>query len=411
MSKSNIISGLDIGTTHIRVVVGQAIGEQLNVMAAAEVPADGVSKGVINSIEDAVSSVSLALEKAERLSGLPIESTFVAISGSHIISEDSHGVVAVGKADGEIKDDDVERVIEAAQAVASPPNYEILHVIPRSFSVDNQTSIKDPVGMTGVRLEVDAQIIQGLSTQVKNLTKCVYRTGVDIDDLVLGVLAGSEAVLTKRQKELGVALVNIGGATTSLAVFEEGDILHTKVLPVGGMHITNDIAIGLRTSVDVAEDIKLTYGNCDLAKIEKRKEIDLSEFSDVESGYVSLKQVTEIIQARVEEIFKMVEAELKKIDRSGMLPAGIVFTGGSAKLPGLIDFAKSYLKLPAGIGKNQSVSSAIDKINDVSFSTALGLVVWGQGVYVSQGSNSPFDKIKPDQMLTNVKKIFKKWIP
>ncbi len=411
MGKGNIISGLDIGTTHIRVVVGQAIGEQLNVMAAAEVPAEGVSKGVINSIEDAVSSVSLALEKAERLSGLPIESTFVAISGSHIISEDSHGVVAVGKADGEIRDDDVERVIEAAQAVASPPNYEILHVIPRSFSVDNQTGIKDPVGMTGVRLEVDAQIIQGLSTQVKNLTKCVYRTGVDIDDLVLGVLASSEAVLSKRQKELGVALVNIGGATTSLAVFEEGDILHTKVLPVGGMHITNDIAIGLRTSVDVAEDIKLTYGNCDLSKIEKRKEIDLSEFSEVESGYVSLKQVTEIIQARVEEIFKMVEAELKKIDRSGMLPAGIVFTGGSAKLPGLIDYAKNFLKLPAGLGKNQSVSSAIDKINDLSFSTALGLIVWGQGVYVSQGTSSPFEKIKPDQMLTNVKKIFKKWIP
>ncbi len=411
MSKNNIITGLDIGTTHIRVVVGQAVGEQLNVMAAAEVPAEGVSKGVINSIEDAVSSVSSALEKAERLSGLPIENTFVAISGSHIISEDSHGVVAVGKADGEIRDDDVERVIEAAQAVASPPNYEILHVIPRSFSVDNQTGIKDPVGMTGVRLEVDTQIIQGLSTQVKNLTKCVYRTGVDIDDLVLGVLAASEAVLSKRQKELGVALVNIGGATTSLAVFEEGDILHTKVLPVGGMHITNDIAIGLRTSVDVAEDIKLTYGNCDLAKIEKRKEIDLSEFSEVESGYVSLKQVTEIIQARVEEIFKMIETELKKIDRSGMLPAGIVFTGGSAKLPGLIDFAKNYLKLPAGLGKNQSVSSAIDKINDVSFSTALGLVVWGQGVYTAQGTTSPFEKIKPDQMFTNVKKIFKKWIP
>lgn len=411
MGKSNIISGLDIGTTYIRVVVGQSVGEQLNIMAAAEVPAEGVSKGVINSIEDAVSSVSLALEKAERLSGLPIESTFVAISGSHIISEDSHGVVAVGKADGEIRDDDVERVIEAAQAVASPPNYEILHVIPRSFSVDNQTGIKDPVGMTGVRLEVDAQIIQGLSTQVKNLTKCVYRTGVDIDDLVLGVLASSEAVLSKRQKELGVVLVNIGGATTSLAVFEEGDILHTKILPVGGMHITNDIAIGLRTSVDVAEEIKLNYGNCDLSKIEKRKEIDLSEFSEVESGYVSLKQVTEIIQARVEEIFKMIESELKKIDRAGMLPAGIVFTGGSAKLPGLIDFAKSYLKLPAGLGKNQSVSSAIDKINDVSFSTALGLVVWGQGVYSSQVTSSPFDKIKPVQMLTNVKKIFKKWIP
>jgi len=411
MGKENIISGLDIGTTHIRVVVGQTVGEQLNIMAAAEVPAEGVSKGVITSIEDAVSSVSLALEKAERLSGLPIESTFVAISGSHIISEDSHGVVAVGKADGEIKDDDVERVIEAAQAVASPPNYEILHVIPRSYSVDNQSGIKDPVGMTGVRLEVDAQIIQGLSTQVKNLTKCVYRTGVDIDDLVLGVLAASEAVLSKRQKELGVALVNIGGSTTSLAVFEEGDILHTKVLPVGGMHITNDIAIGLRTSVDVAEEIKLNYGQCDLTKIEKRKEIDLSEFSDVESGYVSLKQVTEIIQARVEEIFKMIEEELKKIDRAGMLPAGVVFTGGSARLPGIVDFAKNFLKLPAGLGKNQSVSSAIDKINDVSFSTALGLVVWGQNAFSSQNNISVLDKIKPSQIFGNVKKIFKKWIP
>ena len=256
MNREKIITGLDVGTTHIRVVVAQTSGENLNVMAATELPAEGVSKGVITSIEDAVSSVSGALEKAERLSGLPIESTFVAISGSHVISEDSHGVVAVGKADGEIREDDVERVIEAAQAVASPPNYEILHVIPRSFSVDNQTGIKDPVGMTGVRLEVDAQIIQGLTTQVKNLTKCIYRTGVEIEDLVLGVLAGSEAVLTKRQKELGVVLVNIGGSTTSLAIFEEGDILHTKVLPVGGMHITNDIAIGLRTSVDVAEEIK-----------------------------------------------------------------------------------------------------------------------------------------------------------
>jgi len=411
MNREKIITGLDVGTTYIRVVVAQTSGENLNVMAAAEMPAEGVSKGVITSIEDAVSSVSSALEKAERLSGLPIESTFVAISGSHVISEDSHGVVAVGKADGEIRDDDVERVIEAAQAVASPPNYEILHVIPRSFSVDNQTGIKDPVGMTGVRLEVDAQIIQGLSTQVKNLTKCVYRTGVDIEDLVLGVLAGSEAVLTKRQKELGVALVNIGGSTTSLAIFEEGDILHTKVLPVGGMHITNDIAIGLRTSVDVAEEIKITYGNCDVTKIEKRKEIDLSEFSEVESGYVSLKQVTDIIQARVEEIFTMVETELKKVERAGMLPAGIVFTGGGAKLPGLVDLAKNYLKLPAGIGRNQAVSSAIDKINDVSFSTALGLVVWGSQSFVGQTGGNRLENLKPKEMVANVKKIFKKWIP
>lgn len=411
MSKENIITGLDIGTTMIRVVVGQVNGDSLNIMAAVEIPAEGVSKGVVTSIEDAVSSVASSLEKAERLSGLPIENVYVGISGSHIISEDSNGVVAVSKADGEIKEDDVERVIEAAQAVATPPNYEILHVIPRSFTVDNQSSIKDPIGMTGVRLEVDAQIIQGLSTQVKNLTKCVYRTGVDIDDLVLGILAASESVLTKRQKELGVALINIGGSTTSLAVFEEGDILHTAILPIGSAHITNDIAIGLRTSVDVADDIKLTYGTCDINNIGKKKEIDLSEFSDVEEGKVSMKQVTEIIEARVEEIFNLVNEELEKIERIGLLPAGIVFTGGGSKLPGIIEYAKKQLKLPASLGTNQIVVSAIDKINDLSFSTALGLVVWGHQAQTSKDSNSLVSNIMPTKIFNQVKIIIKKWIP
>lgn len=411
MSRDHVITGLDIGTTMIRVVVGQVNGRNLNIMAAVEIPAEGVSKGVITSIEDAVSSLASTLEKAERLSGLPIENTYVAISGAHIISEDSHGVVAVGKADGEIREDDVERVIEAAQAVASPPNYEILHVIPRSFTVDNQAGIKDPVGMSGVRLEVDTQIIQGLSTQVKNLTKCVYRTGVDIDDLVFGILAASEAVLTKRQKELGVVLVNIGGATTSLAVFEEGDILHTAVLPVGSVHITNDIAIGLRTSVDVAEEIKLTYGNCDLAKVDKKKEVELSEFSDIESGRVSLKQVADIIEARVEEIFSMIDGELKKIERSGLLPAGVVFTGGGAKIPGLVDYAKRQLQLPASLGQNQATVSVIDKIKDISFSTALGLVVWGWQSQGAEESQTFLKNIIPSKVFSQAKNLLKKWIP
>ncbi len=411
MPKENIITGLDIGTTMIRVVVGQVNGDSLNIMAAVETPAEGVSKGVVTSIEDAVSSVASSLEKAERLSGLPIENVYVGISGSHIISEDSNGVVAVSKADGEIKEDDVERVIEAAQAVATPPNYEILHVIPRSFTVDNQSAIKDPIGMTGVRLEVDAQIIQGLSTQVKNLTKCVYRTGVDIDDLVLGILSASESVLTKRQKELGAALINIGGSTTSLAVFEEGDILHTAILPIGSTHITNDIAIGLRTSVDVADDIKLTYGTCDITAIEKKKEIDLSEFSDVENGRVSMKQVAEIIEARVEEIFNLINDELGKIERIGLLPAGIVFTGGGSKLPGIVEYAKKQLKLPASLGQSQVVISAIDKINDLSFSTALGLVVWGYQAQASKDSGSLMKNIVPSKMFNQVKNVVKKWIP
>ncbi len=412
MSKDFIITGLDVGTTAIRIVVAQVNDDNLNIMAAVDSPAEGVSKGVITSIEDAVSSISQTLEKAERLSGFPIESVFVSVSGSHIISQDSRGVVAVAKADGEIREDDMERVIEAAQAVASPPNYEIIHVIPRSFVVDNQPGIKDPIGMTGVRLEVDAQIIQGLSTQINNLTKCIYRTGVDIEDLVLGILAASEAVLDKRQKELGSVLVNIGGSTTSLAVFEEGDILHAAVIPVGSSHITNDIAIGLRISVDVAEQLKINYGSCDLSTVNKKQEIDLSEFSEIESGKISRKQIVDIINARVEEIFSLVDEELKKIERSGLLPAGVVLTGGGAKLPGIVEAAKKHLRLPATLSENKVIPSAIDKVNDMSFSTALGLVQWGLSVKSQEkGRGIRLGKVSPKKIWHSLKSVIDKFIP
>lgn len=383
MAKEEIITGLDIGSTTIRVVVGQLNphDHKLHILGAAENEAEGISKGSVTSIEDAVTSVSGVLEKVERMTGIPVERVFVGINGSHITSQDSHGVIAVSKSDGEIKEEDVERVIEAAQAVATPPNYEILHVIPRSFSVDNQKGIKDPIGMTGIRLEVDAQIIQGLSSQIKNLTKSIYRTGIDINDLVLGVLASSEAVLTKKQKDLGVALLNIGGSTTSLMVFEEGDVLHTAILPIGSSHITNDIAIGLRTSIDLAEKIKLDFGSALPEEINKREEINLGEIDSREEGVVSRKHVAEIIEARSEEIFKMADKELQKIDRAGLLPAGVVLTGGGAKLPGLIEVAKKEFKLPSSLGFPLELgSTAVDKVNDLNFSTAIGLLYWGVGL-------------------------------
>ncbi len=279
MADQEIIAGLDIGSSAIRLAVGQigGAGSQIHIIGSAQVPAEGISKGVISSIEDAVSSISACLDKAERMVGVPVQRAWVGISGSHIISQESHGVVAVARSDGEISEDDIERSIEAARTVATPPNYEILHVIPKSFTVDGQIGIKDPLGMTGVRLEVDTQIIQGLSAQIKNLTKAVYRTGVNIEDLVLSILATSEAVLTNRQKELGVAVINIGGSTTSLVIFEEGDILHTAVLPVGSDHITSDIAIGLRISIDAAEKIKLEYGTASAGSVSKREEIDIGE--------------------------------------------------------------------------------------------------------------------------------------
>lgn len=393
MGQNDIISGIDIGSTTIRVVVGQKNREdgRLNIIGAAENPAEGVNKGLITSIEDAVSSISGALEKAERMTGIPIEHAYVGINGAHLISQHSHGVVAVSKADGEIQEDDVDRVVEAAQTVATPPNYEILHVIPLHFTVDDQKNIKDPVGMTGLKLEVDCQIILGLTSNIKNLTKCVYRTSVDIDDLVLGVLATAEAVLSKRQKELGVALLCIGGSTTNVVVYEEGDVIHHRVLPVGSGHITNDIAIGFRTSVDIAEKIKMEFGSANPEDISKREVIDLHKIDSSEEGTIPRKEVAEYIEARLEEIFRLVQKELKAIGRAGLLPSGIVLTGGGARLPGIIEAAKKEFRLPAAIGFPREVVSAIDRVNDPTFTTAIGLVLWG---YSGDNTSSRSRKVR-----------------
>jgi cell division protein FtsA len=413
-----IITGLDIGSSHIRIAVGQIIAaeekKETHIIGAVEVPSEGISKGSITSIEDAVSSVSGALEQAERVTGVPINSAWVGISGSHILAQDSKGVVGVSRSDGEIKEEDVERAIEAARTVATPSNYEILHVLPKSFTIDGQGGIKDPVGMTGIRLEVDAEIIQGISSQIKNITKCVYRTGLDIEDLVLSVLACAEAVLTQRQKELGVALVNIGATTTSVIVFEEGDVIHTVVIPIGGDHITSDIAIGLRTSIDVAERIKVEQGTAITKGFNKKDEINLADFGAQDEEMVSLKYVAEIIEARVEEIMEKIDDEFRKIDRSGMLPAGAVLTGGGAKLKGAVDVAKEKLRLPASLGYSMGITSVTDKTQDLAFSTAVGLVQWG-GEIVGQKPASIgriFGKIKGvDKVSSQVKKWMKSLIP
>lgn len=394
----DIYVGLDIGSHAIRVAVGKGVPSaadgksQVHVIGAVEVPSMGVNRGTITGIEDAVSSVSKALEQAERLTGLPLASAWVAISGSHIISQESRGVIGVSRSDGEIREEDVERAIEAARTVATPTNYEILHVIPKTFIVDGQRGIKDAVGMNGIRLEVDALIIQGLSSQIKNLTKCIYRTGLDIEDLVYSILATAESVVTNRQKELGVCVVNIGASTTSVAVFEEGEILHTAVLPVGGAHVTNDIALGLRTSLEVAEQVKLRCATCRPDDVSKKDEIDLADFGAPESEVVGRRFVADITEARVEEIFQMVDRELKKVDRSGMLPAGMMLTGGTAKLCGILEIAKDTMRLPVSLGTPIGISSVIERAHDPSMSTAIGLVLWGQNIK-SAGDGGRFGNI------------------
>lgn len=381
--QGNLIGGLDIGSNSVRMAVGQLLGKEngnfeLQILGAAESSSEGVQKGVVSSIEDVVSSISACLERVERMVGVPIDSVWVGISGLHILSQSSKGVVAVSKANSEITEEDVNRALEAARSIATPLNYEVLHVLPRHYTVDGQTGIKDPTSMTGVRLEVDTQIILGSSSQIKNLTKAVYRAGLDIEDLVLSIIATSEIVVTKRQKELGVMVVNVGGSTTSMAVFEEGELIHTSIVPLGSQNITNDIAMGLQIPPeDIAERVKIEYGDCNSEAASKEDEIDLFDVGAPDHQIVKKKFLSEIVSARVEEILQKVDDELRKIQRSGMLPAGVVFTGSGAKLPGLVGLAKKVLRLPANLGYPLNVVSVTDKVNDLGFATAVGLVKWG----------------------------------
>lgn len=409
MAKEKIIVGLDVGTCNVRVVVAQVRDEfKPQILGVGKAVSGGLRKGVVVDLEEVVKNIQEALQLAQRISGIDIEEVFVGIGGSHISCRPSRGVIAVSRADGEISEEDKARAISAASAISLAPNREILHVLPRRFTVDGQDAIKDPVGMSGVRLEVDALLIEGATPYIKNLIKCVREADIEEAGLLLSCLADSWAVLTKRQKELGVLLLDLGGGTTGLTVYEEGDILHCQILPIGSAHITNDIAIGLRTSIDTAEKIKLEYGSALPENVSKKEMVDLTHLGEAE-GQVSRLQVAEIIEARVSEILDLVNKELKKIDRAGLLPAGVVLVGGGAKLPGLVDLAKEKLKLPVQIGYPQGLEGIIDQIDDPEFSTACGLILSALSDDVKvEGGRSAFGNLT-DSVGPTVNKM-KKWL-
>lgn len=379
MPKVRLIAGLDIGSSKIRTVVGTIDDKtQLpNIIGVGIAPSTGLRKGQVIDVEETINNITTSLEDAERMAGEPIHRVFLGISGNHIESFNSKGVIAIAHPGNEISEDDVDRVLEAAQAVAIPNNRRILRIIPKSFTVDEQKGIKYPVGMSGIRLEVDAHIVTGMIPTVRNIEKCVLQAGVDIDDLIPTVLASSEAVLSKRQRELGVVVVDIGAGGTSVAVFEEGTTLSTAIIPVGGENVTNDIAIGLRTSIDTAEKIKIEYGSCIADEVNDREMIDLSSLSKIDMQKISKHHLIEIIEARYSEIFLLVKEELAKIHRDGMLPAGVVLTGAGVKIPGVIDLARETLNLPVQIGFPQNFEGVVDKIEDPAYATAIGLLVWG----------------------------------
>lgn len=380
MAKEQTIVGLDVGTCFIRTVIAKvkAGQDKPQIVGIGQAISSGLRRGVVIDIEEAVKSINESVQQAKRACGLPVESVYVSISGNHITSKFSKGVVAVSRADAEVSEEDVERAINnAASASAAAPNREVLHVIPRSFTVDDQVSIKDPIGMSGVRLEVDTLIIEGSTPFVKNLTKCVAEAGLEIEGLIVAPLAASRATLAKRQKELGVLTLDLGGGTVGLTIFEEGDIIHNYILPIGASHITNDIAIGLRSSIDLAEKIKLEYGSSLASEINKKDNINLAKLSLEDKGMISRHQVAEIIEARLCEILDLTNKELKKIDRQGLLPAGVVLVGGGAKIPGLVDLTKEKLNLPAQVGFPLDLDGVTEEIEDPAFATAVGLILWG----------------------------------
>lgn len=415
MAKEQIFVGLDVGSSMIRVVVGKQESELGNpsIIGVGEAPSAGIRRGVIVDIDEAVSSITEALEKAERMTGLSIDHAVVSVGGAQITAAESHGVVAVARADGEITENDVIRVVDASQAISIPPNREILHVIPKTFTVDGQAGIKDPVGMTGIRLEVDSLIIQASVPFIKNLTKCILQAGLEIDDLVLAPLASATAVLTKKQKELGVAVIEMGGGTTGLVVFEEGELVTSTILPVGSMHITNDLAIGMRSSVDTAEKVKLQFAHAEVHTLKKDSEIDLSKLDKQEEGRVSLKHITEIVEARLEEIFELVNKELKIIGRDGQLPAGVILTGGGSHLPGIVDLAKKQLRLPVALGLPSAASTVIDRVDDPQFATAVGLVLWANEFLLgsSRTVNKFAKKVLENDTVNKMRKWFKSFLP
>lgn len=383
--------GLDVGTTTVRCVVGHVDGNSPapTIIGVGSVPNTGMRKGVVVNMVNTAQAIDKALEAAERMSGHQVNEATVSINGSHVLGMTSRGVVAVGTQGHEITEDDLLRAEEAATVVQLPANREILQVTPRAYQLDDQENIKDPVGMTGVRLEVDAYVITALAPHVKNLQKACEMTKTQARQTVLSALASSRSVLSEQQMENGVVLIDFGGTTTNLAVFEEGDLLHVAVLPFGSVHITNDLAIGLRTDLDIAEQVKIKHASAVSSGKDAPKEITVAV--NKEEHTFKIKDVEMIVEARLEEIFDLVEGELKKIARAKKLPGGAVLVGGGAQLKGMSEFVKNYLQLPARLGRLNGFSGVADKVDNPSFAAVLGLMLLDlegvSGAHHSAGDN------------------------
>lgn len=375
-TEKNLIVGLDIGTSKVVAIVGEVtLDNGIEVIGLGSHPSRGLKKGVVVNIESTVQSIQRAVEEAELMAGCQIHSVYAGIAGSHIRSLNSHGIVAIR--DKEVTAADVERVIDAARAVAIPADQRILHILPQEFIIDNQEGVREPIGMSGVRLEAKVHMVTGAVSAAQNIIKCVRRCGLEVDDIILEQLASSQSVLTEDEKELGVCLVDIGGGTTDIAVFTEGAIRHTAVIPIAGDQVTNDIAVALRTPTQHAEEIKIKYA-CALTQLASPAEtIEVPSVGDRPARRLARQTLAEVVEPRFEELFTLVQAELRRSGFEDLCAAGIVLTGGSSKMEGVIELAEEIFHMPVRKGVPQYVTGLVDVVRNPIYSTGVGLLLFG----------------------------------
>ena len=428
MNEGKIVVGIDAGTSKIATIIARVDETAVNVLGVSEVKSSGIKRGQIVDIEEAVNSINVSLEGAERMAGYSAAHVVVSIGGAHIESLNSKGVVAVSAPQGEISENDLTRVIDAAKAVSLPSSREIIHVLPRTYTVDGQEGIKDPIGMSGIRLEVDTHIVSANSTAIRNLEKALTEVGVDIDGVVYNGYASSLSVLSDTEKELGVVLVDIGAGTTDISIYVDGSVAYSSVLAIGSRHITNDLAIGIRISLESAEKIKLFLSSPprSVRVTEEGEElwqktsdeVDLSTLHlPEEVSKVSRKTLIDgIIRPRLNEIFTFVGLEIKKSGFGGQTPSGLVITGGGARTIGAVDSAKRTLAMPVRLGLPTNIKGIIDEIQDPSFATAVGLCVYGATLEPSSGlpfgiSAPRIPNLKVNKIVSKVINLIKSFIP
>ncbi len=403
--KEEIVVGLDIGTTKICAVVGEISGDEINIVGIGTHPSIGLRKGVVVNIESTVDSIKKAVEEAELMAGCEISSIYAGIAGGHITGFNSRGIVAVKSS--EITELDVERVIDAARAVAIPMDREVIHVIPQEFIVDDEAGIQNPVGMAGVRLEAKIHIVTGAVTSAHNIVKCANRSGLDVCDIVLESLASGEAVLTEEEKELGAGLIDLGGGTSDLAIFCNKNIRHTFVLALGGNNLTNDLAIGLHAPLGEAEKIKKKYGTCVAKNISSEETIEVPGMGGRKPRKLPRQILGEILEPRMEEIFILINREIYRAGMEKLISSGIVLTGGSALLSDATEVAESVFNFPTRLGKPRGISGLVDVVNNPMYATGVGLVIYGAKNQTAKKNFRIRDKNIFNRVTTRMKKWFK----